>query len=39
MTASDVASLNEYSDVCEVLQLMGSPQTDISDDIFEVSTL
>ena len=40
MTASDVASLNEYSDVCEVLQLMGSPQTDTSDDIiYEVSTL
>ena len=33
MTASDVASLNEYSDICEVLQLMGSPQTDTSDDI------
>ena len=39
MTASDVASLNEYSDICEVLQLMGSPQTDTSNDIYEVSTL
>ena len=33
MTASDVASLNKYSDVCEVLRLRGSPQTDTSNDI------
>ena len=40
MTASDIAALNEYSDVCEVLQRKGSPQTDTSDDIiYEVSTL
>ena len=40
MTASDIAALNEYSDVCEVLQHMGSPQTDTSDDIiYKVSTL
>ena len=36
MTASDVASLNEHSDVFEVLQL---PHTDIGNDIYEVSTL
>ena len=32
MKAADVASSNGYSDVCEVLQLMGSPDPDTSDD-------
>ena len=37
MTALDVASVNEHPDVCEVLQLMGSPATDTSDDELEVN--
>ena len=27
MTASDVASVNEYPDICEVLRIMGSSAT------------
>ena len=37
MTASDVASVNEFPDLCAVINLMGPPPTLVQDEILEVS--
>ena len=37
MTASDVASVNEFPDLCAVINLMGPPPTAMQDEIIEVS--